>query len=206
MTHPLMGLAQATINRALRLDPELDRIFSPLAGKCVAVRIEPGPELAFLFAFEHDGIVILDADARAADAELTGSVSALLGLLPNSNWSAADDGIKVHGDSAVLTELKRALGRLRIDWQEPFAQIFGDTLGQSMTQGLMQMAGSFSRTARSLWLDTAEYLSEESDWLETRTSVNAFCADVDRLRDDTARLEKRLQHFEARLAAHGKPS
>ncbi len=198
MKHPLSGIVEATINRALGLDPELNRILAPVAGKCIAIHIKPGLELEFLVAIQQDGILILDPESRVADVTLIGNASALLGLLPETPWSASDEGIQVLGDSTVLMELKRALGQLRVDWQEPFAQIFGDTLGHSMTQGISQLAGALSRNARSLWLDTAEFLGEETDWLETRSSVDNFCSDVDQLRDDTARLEKRIQRLESR--------
>jgi len=205
MVHPVTGFAEASLNRALRLDPELQRILAPLAGKTLALSVNPGPGLRFLIAIQCAGIVFLDPASQDADVELTGSVPALLGLLPGSPLAGSGEEISVRGDTAVLVELKRALARLRVDWREPIAQIFGDTLGHGLAQGLEQLAGAFSRTARSLWLDTAEYLGEESELVENRTAVSQFCAEVDQFRDDTARLEKRLQRLGSLLAARAVP-
>ncbi len=201
MIHPLAGFARAALNRTLGLDPELQRILAPLVGKSLALRVKSGPALRFLIAFQTDGVEFRDPGSQGADVELTGSVPALLGLLPGSPFAGAGEEISVRGDAAVLVELKRALARLRIDWREPIAQVFGDTLGHGMAQGLEQLAGAFSRTARSLWLDTAEYLAEESDLVENRPVVSQFCAAVDQLRDATERLEKRLQRLDSLLAA-----
>jgi len=197
----MAGVAEAAVNRALRLDPELDRILTPLAGKCLALKIDPGPERKWFITFRTDGIVLVEPGMQGVDVELAGSVPALLGLFPHSPFADVGETISIRGDSEVLMELKRALSRLRIDWREPLAQIFGDTAGYTMVRGLEQVADVFSRSARNLWLDTVEYLSEESDLLENPAAVSQFCAEVDRLRDDTARLEKRLQRLDARLAA-----
>ncbi len=205
MAQPLADLAQATLNRALRLDPELQHILKPLLGKSAALRVNPGPDRVFLIAFQNNGIVFLDPASQVADVQLTGSVPALFGLLPGSPLANNGEEIEVRGDAAVLMELKRALTRLRIDWREPIAQLFGDTVGHTLAQGVEQLAGAISRTAHSLWLDTAEYLGEESEVLEHHTVVSQFCADVDRFRDDTARLEKRLQRLQALLAARVAP-
>ncbi|HIE55928.1 MAG TPA: hypothetical protein EYP90_12260, partial [Chromatiaceae bacterium] len=60
MIQPLADFAQTTLNRALRLDPELQHILKPLLGKSAAWRVKPGPDRVFMIAFESDGIVFVD--------------------------------------------------------------------------------------------------------------------------------------------------
>jgi ubiquinone biosynthesis protein UbiJ len=51
-----------------------------------------------------------------------------------------------------------------------------------------------------------EYLQEEGRDLPTRTEVDEFLADVDRLRDDAERLEARLARLESRSPASRAPA
>ncbi len=148
-----------------------------------------------MVAFYGDGVVFVPPGNSNADVELAGSISALLGLLPGSPFAGSGEEITIRGDSSVLMELKRALVRLRVDWREPLAELFGDTLGHSLAQGLEQFTRIVMSKATSLWLDTKDYIGEESELLESRSGVREFCTGVDRLRDDTARLEKRLQRL-----------
>ncbi len=202
MPHPMQGFAEATVNRALRMDPELENVLAPLVGKRLSLKIEPDSNLHFMLVFYSDGIVLMDPETQVSDTQLRGTLSAMLGLLPGSPLGMSGAGINVSGDSTVLVELKRALSRLRIDWRGLVAQIFGDTAGHSMAQGLELLADAFSRTAHSLWLDTAEYLGEESTLAENRTSISDFCAGVEQLCGDTARLEARLQRLESCRVMH----
>ncbi|MEF8703174.1 MAG: hypothetical protein V5B32_07990 [Candidatus Accumulibacter sp. UW26] len=102
---------------------------------------------------------------------------------------------------AGSAELAETLGfvfrNLRWDAEHDLSQLVGDVLAR---RGL-QLAGGFARWqasgAKNLLLGVAEYLTEETPAITRRRDVERFCSEVDALRDDLARCEKRLARAEA---------
>ena len=60
-----------------------------------------------------------------------------------------------------------------------------------------------ARARSSFERDVGEYLVEESALAPSRAEVDEFATRVDDLRDDVARLEKRVQRLAARRAGDG---
>ncbi len=200
MNRSLLLLTEDMVNRVLRLDPECSSVLEPLVGKRIALAVEGPARFRVLVQVHPDGIRLANTCAVGADVELRGSADALVKLFRGAGETLpAGAGVSVHGEIRVLEELKRALARLRLDWEEPIAQVLGDGLGHSAARGLRALASLAGHAARELRENTSEFLREESGWLVQREVVDEFCEQVDSLRDVVARLEKRLERVEREL-------
>ncbi len=200
MTPALLRLAEAAVNRALALDPERERVLSPLEGRRIGVVLEGPVRFAFQVRVERGAVRLLADAGGAADVEVSGTPPALLSLLARPEALPAAAGVAVRGDAGLLAEARRAAMRLEPDWDEPVARVLGDELGYPVARGLRQAADLFARTLRELGADAREYLREESGLLAAHEEVEVFAAGVDALRDRVERLDKRVTHLERATA------
>ena len=107
------------------------------------------------------------------DAELANAVST---LARNLRWDAAED-------------LSRALRGV-------MGAPVSDSVAQRVVDGARQMHDSATRVGRALLDNVTEYLLDEQPTLVRHAALEGFGTDVARLRDDLARLEKRLERLE----------
>lgn len=199
MSPGLLSLLQEGVNRALALDPELSRVLAPLEGTRLAVEVTGAVPFSVIITLARDGVLLepatgeQGADMSAAHAAVSGSPAALFGLFTSDDDMPFGAGVSVRGDIGVLQRVSRAARRLRPDWEEPIARIFGDELGQPLTRGLRHAYGSLTHVLRELHADAGEYLREESGLFAAAEDVDAFTAGVEDLRDAIERLEKRIE-------------
>jgi len=195
---PLLSMIEASINNALRLDPEAAAVLAPLSGKRVGVEVAAVPRVAVDVCFDADRVLLEPAGAHACDVSVSGSPAALLSLLREGEGLPAGSGVSVNGDVGLLAVLGQALRRLRPDWEEPIARVLGDEIGHPVARGLAHLATGARRAVRSLEADVVEYLREESGALVGSERLRAFADDVDTVRDAVERLEKRVDRLERR--------
>jgi ubiquinone biosynthesis protein UbiJ len=101
--------------------------------------------------------------------------------------------IAVAGDTDFATVINHVWRNLRWDVEEDLARVFGDIAAHRMMQTGRTLdqwrAQSFDNLARSF----AEYWTEEQPLIARAHDVEHFNRNVDELRDDVARLEKRIE-------------
>lgn len=106
--------------------------------------------------------------------------------------------VSVSGNAEFADTLGFTLRHLRWDYEEDLARFTGDILARRLAQTLQHMAVWQASAARGLAESTSEYLTEEQPLLVRTADVEAFANEVDALRDDLARLEKRADRLEPR--------
>jgi len=84
---------------------------------------------------------------------------------------------------------------LRWDAEEDLSTIVGDIAAHRIVAGTREFAAWQQQAARNLAENLAEYFTEEQPLIARQADIELFSSDIDRLRDDLARLEKRLQHL-----------
>ena len=101
------------------------------------------------------------------------------------------------GDTELAREVLFVAQHLRWDAEEDLSRVFGDILAHRMVQTAsgfkhwqLQAADSIARSAAAYWTD-------EQPLIATRHDVERFVREVDALRDDVARAEKRIQQLTA---------
>lgn len=161
----------------------------PYAGQCVEFRSPPLPALR---------LDILDSGLLRAAVEDTAPtlvVSIGPAALPASlrGEDALMREIGIEGNADLAGTVQYLFRHLRWDIAEDLSRVFGDVLAQRMVTEGRRFAAWNRETAEKLAQNFAEYWIEEQPLLARPGEVRQFLADADQLRDDLARLEKRIE-------------
>lgn len=164
------------------------------AGKVIALHI------AFVqtkLMILPDGSLDLAADNAHADASIDISPSLALRLMAKDD--AAKLHIKVEGDAHLATELGKVLQYMRWDIEEDLSKVVGDIPAHQLSHFGKQSVGTVKKQAANLAAMLVEYWQEEMPLLAKKWQVEQFNADVDYLRSDFARLDKKLAKLTQRI-------
>ena len=155
-------------------------------------RVEALPFVFSLVVLDSGEVSAAPRDAAAAAViTLTPGVAMRLAARDESAWK----DVAVTGDTDFAATLNSVARNLRWDVEEDLSRIFGDIAAHRMaeTARTLQRWGeqSLENAARS----AAEYWTEERPLIASMRAVREFVSDVDALRDDVARLEKRVENL-----------
>jgi len=198
MTPALICAAvEVALNRTLRLEPEVLADFAALDGKLLALTVD-GLEWDFFIECIPSGVRVLPSFERRADVHLRGGAIgyAQLARQFKSGDASLPPGVEVDGDAELLHRFTRLLARIGFDPAELIARYTGDGVAQRLMGGLSGLFGWGQQSAKTLTLNTAEYLREETYDLARKIDVDEWSQSIETLRDDVARLEARLKRLE----------
>ena len=197
-TPALLKPLEALLNRQLKDNSDARRALRQLHGETLAVKLE-GINFDIFFHASDDGLLLhTDYDEDPA-AIISGSVLALASLAGGAADASAvrRTGVTIHGDTAVAQTFQRLFELLKPDWEEELSRIVGDTVAHRIGVAARQFMGWGKDVTTRMSQDFAEYFTEESRDLPTKTETEDFLDDVDQLRDDVDRAEARLRNLEA---------
>lgn len=188
----LDALAIASINGVLRRNSWALQRLQPHAGK--TARFECPPLSLALTVLENGEVAAAAAAAPQVTIALTPGVMLRVLARDEVVWNE----IEVTGDTDFAGAINHVWRNLRWDIEEDLARLFGDIAAHRMVQTGKALdhwrAQSFDNLARSF----AEYWTEEQPLIARAGDVERFNLEVDQLRDDVARLEKRLENLLSR--------
>jgi ubiquinone biosynthesis accessory factor UbiJ len=157
-----------------------------------------GKTVCFDFVMAKANLVILEDGSLALGGE-TASPDAKIHIPPSlalrvmSGDAQAKMLIKVDGDTQLATEISKVLQHIRWDIEDDLSKVVGDIGAYKIGK----VAKSTFANIKQKGINTAEMLSEywqeEKPMLAKKRHVEQFNSDVDTLKNDIARLEKRLQ-------------
>lgn len=186
----------SAINHLLRRNSWAVERLMPCAGKTVRFELPP---LSVGLTVLDNGEVAAAAASTAPDVTIGLTPGVVLRVLARDDTVWRD--IQVSGDSDFASVINHVCGNLRWDLEEDLARVFGDIAAHRMVQAGRTLdqwrAQSFDNLARSF----AEYWTEEQPLIARAREVEQFNREVDQLRDDVARLEKRLERLLDRQGA-----
>ena len=106
---------------------------------------------------------------------------------------SAKSHIKIDGNTQLAAEFSKVLQNMRWDIEDDLSHFTGDIaaykMGELSKKAFSEMRRQSINTAEML----SEFLQEEKPMLAKKRHVEQFNADVDTLKNDVARFEKRLQ-------------
>lgn len=160
----------------------------PYAGQCVEFRASPLPSLRLEIL--ESGLL---ADA-AADAVPNLIVSIGSGALPAlmQGEEALMREIKIEGSADLASAVQYLFRHLRWDFEEDLSRVLGDAIAHRVVEQGSRFAAWNKEAANKLAQNFSEYWIEENPMLARPAAVRQFLSEVDQLRDDLARLEKRV--------------
>ena len=180
---------ETALNAAARLDPETLERLAQLAGKTIAVTAE-GLEWTLYFQPDRTGVQVQTSCAVIPDVELRGTPLALI-----QSWRMPDRAteIQVTGDAALARQFQTALARLDIDWEEQIAHRLGDPLAHQLGRWARGARAWGQHTVDAVQRASSDTVHYELNLLPPQWEMEQFLSAVDTLRDDTDRLQARLE-------------
>jgi ubiquinone biosynthesis protein UbiJ len=200
----LLERLESVLNRNVAESRRAQALVRQLDGRVMSLTVE-GTPLAFFFRADSGRLAITSRHDGTTDASLSGTPIALLALAgPRAEGALRKGGVRIEGDAEVAQKFRDLLEEAQPDFEEELARVLGDVAARrvaNVARGLIdwgrKAAGSFSGSV-------VEYLQEEGRDVPTRVEVDEFLEGVDRLRDDTERMEARLARLEAARRAAAK--
>ena len=186
----LSDLFVPLLNHLLQHEAWARQRLTPFYGQ--SARIEGGP-LPLLLTVGAEGMF----QPGSVDETATVTIS----LPPDTPFRLLSDPSGIFG-AALITgsanfaeALAFVFRNLRWDYEADLAGIVGDIPARRIARLLSEGAAWHRSAAQRLGLNFAEFATEESGLVTSTQDLHQFGRDVDQLRDDTARLEKRISRL-----------
>ena len=157
-----------------------------------------GKVLQFDFVLIKPSLIILEDGSLSFAGETVGA-DAVIHLPPSltlrllANDDAAKMQIKIDGDTHLATQVSKVLQKLRWDIEDDMSHLVGDIAASKISKSSRKVLQTVKKQSIDITEMVSEYWQEEIKILAKKHQVERFITDVDVLRSDTARFEKRLQ-------------
>jgi len=200
----LLNLLPAVINHLLAREQWAVTQLKPHAGKMLRIEVEP---FRLALRVTAEGLVEqARPDPAGSGAGETEESCAARIMLPLSALPLAMQGrrgilphVKVEGDAEFANTVSFLAENLRWDAEEDLSQWIGDAAAHRVAGTARALAGQLATAGEKLAANFSEYFLEENPQLLRPRTIDAHMQAVRALRDDIARLEKRLEHLAARM-------
>lgn len=188
----ILATLEATLNRNIADSSAAKNLCKRLQGKSLRIHLT-GLPLQFTLLADSMGIQIKPDNNDRADAALTGTPLSLFGLANQDSTAPIQDrAVRIEGNAEVAHAFSELLKQAKPDFEEELSRVIGDVAAHHVGN-TMRNAVEFGRRAKDALLQNiGEYLQEEGRDVPNKTEMQEFIHEVDKLRDDAARLEARL--------------
>lgn len=176
------------LNHVIARAPWAKQRLAPFAGR-EAVFVMPPLRLQLLV--NTDGLFAVGKGTPDVEIILPAEAP----LLALQGADKAMRSARINGSVEFADTLGFVLRHLSWDFEEDLSHIVGDIAAHRIATTLRAFACWQQQAAQNLAENVVEYLRDENGTLPAPQEISAFSSEVDRLRDDLARLEKRLQRL-----------
>jgi ubiquinone biosynthesis protein UbiJ len=192
MSALLAATALKVLNHLLAQTPGGQEKLAAYAGR--HARLAVGA-VGVAFAIAPDGTLAGSADTVPA-VTLRLPADALL-RLPHQGEGVLREA-RIEGDAALAETLGQVLRSLRWDAAEDLSRMVGDVAAERMVGTAHSLLSASGDLANRFANAGSEYVADEAQMLIRPAASVAFASDVDTLRDDFSRLQKRIELLERR--------
>ncbi len=193
-----LSLLETAFNNYLALDPEAPEKLTAFDDRIICIDIR-GPNKRIYLLINGSKISVLEQHDAEPDATIIGSPAALfkLGVHRDSAPLFFAGEVEIRGDTRLGRQFKSLLADMEIDWEEHLSRLIGDIAAHRVA-GLFNALKEWSESVTGNFADdVGEYLQEESRDVVSGAEMGMFYQQVDKLRDDTERLEARIYRLSA---------
>ncbi len=193
----LSSTLETALTRYLALDDNAHLYLTPLAGKVIAITIEPFNETLYLCPTETT-IQCLENFVGEVDTTLSGSISAfgVMGLSKKPTRSLFSGDVKITGDTRLGQKFQQLFEQLDIDWEQQLSHLTGHKIAHTLAN-LFQSSHEWTQESiETFKLNATEFLQEETRDLPAKAEADIFYQHVDRLRMDFDRLFARVNQLQ----------
>ena len=156
-----------------------------------------GKSLQFNVSFVSNSIVILENGSLAMagetcipDATVTISPSLLLRLIAKDE--SAKRQINIEGDTHLVTEFAKVFTHIRWDYEDDLSKLVGDIAANQIGNLGRQAFNTTKETTINMAEMLSKYWQEENPIIAKKHHVEQFNSEIDTLRADVERFEKKL--------------
>ena len=186
----------ALVNRQIKATTPARELCTKLDGKVMAVRVKDTGLAMYLCACPDEIALFGDYDGEP-DVAISGSILSLARLAGASGEDAIRDGsLELIGDAEVALAFRKLLGYGKPDIEEELSGVIGDIAAHRLGEVARSVARWGKEAGTTFRQNITEFLQEERRDVPSRYEVEAFTRKVDKLRDDVARVEARLNQLE----------
>ncbi|MQY52435.1 hypothetical protein HCX48_03670 [Rhodocyclus tenuis] len=188
----LLAGALRFVNHLLNGERWARQRLAPFSGRVARVRYR---QWSFAVEVGRDGLLApaVDADAVALVTLHLPEDAASRALSDRASIAGAT---RIEGSADFAEAIAFVARNLRWDAEDDLSRIVGDIAAHRLVSGGKRFAAWQRDAAQRAAQGIAEYLTFEQPTLVPHHEIDAFCNAVDELRDDLARVEKKLSRLE----------
>jgi len=181
------------VNHLLRANSWALERLAPHAGRVAC--FDNGP-ISVMMMVAANGEVTDAAQDAVPDVTIRMTPGIMLRILARDAMAWGE--VKVEGDAEFVVAIHHVVSNIRWDFEEDLSRVVGDIAAHRMVTTGRKLDQWGRQSADNLARSFSEYWTEEQPLIASKHEVEAFVRDVDVLRDDVARLEKRVEGLEGR--------
>lgn len=189
LPHP----GERAVNHLLRAAPRALERLRPHAGRTVALQVGPA---AMALTVQTTGEVVAAVAGAVPDLEVR--VPTFLVPRLAAGEEAAFEAIEMQGDAALAADVAFLARHLRWDYEEDLAGVVGDIAAHRIATTARGVGRWGREAALRAAQGAAEYWTEESPLIASRTRIASFAHDVAELAASVERLERRIERLRAK--------
>ncbi len=159
----------------------------PFAGKSLQFNVSVFQQTLVVL---ENGQLAMSGETNLPDAVMTMSPTTLLRLLTKDE--AANRQVSITGDTQLASAFAKVFANAHWDVEDDLSRLIGDMPANQVVDSTQKMVDSFKKTSINAVEMVTEFLQEEKPLIAKKISVENFNAEVDTLRADVARFEKKL--------------
>lgn len=190
LPHPLDALP-AAINHLLAAEPWALAQLVPHANKTLFVVLRP---FTVKLSIAPDGTVARAAPDVVADTTVTLPPGTIARAMRGGS-AALQGGLSVEGDPELARSVSLLVRHLRWDVEDDLSTFVGDAAAHRIVAVAKGVHAQASVANRKVAESLSEYLLDEQPQLVRPRALEDFAARLRVLRDDVARLEKRIDRL-----------
>lgn len=190
--------AEGLVNQALRYDPATRQRLKAHDGACLFVETQ-SPSVTVGIRLDDGGVRLKPEMLERPHATIEAPSFELLKQALKREPDLIGGPVKIHGNAQLVHELFEIAHDLDIDWEEPLSHILGDVTASQVGRHVRGLFGFAQKTARTLFMNTGEYIQEEKNIVPVKWEMDEFLGDAQDLRADTDRVEARIARLEQKL-------
>lgn len=143
-------------------------------------------------AITQHGYVDISEDTKIADGRLIIEPDIVLHIMQHGRQAAAQR-VHITGEAELVATVGEVLQYLRWDIEQDLSQFVGDIAAHRILRTAKQLGKQSVHRANRFTKNMTEYLTEETPMLVTQQQFVICRTELHQLRDQIARLEKRIQ-------------
>ncbi len=180
-------LLPAALNHLIQAESWAQERLRPYAGSHALIQAGP---FDLHLQVDGDGLFVAGSGEHAPAVTISLPLDTPLRFM--SDRKSVFQAARLSGSADFAETLAFVFRNLRWDIEADLARYVGDIPARRLEMARQSLFRQGQEGAARLCGNFAEYATEDGDWLAPRREIEAFGKAVDGLRDDLARLEKRL--------------